>query len=64
MNPNIIISELIALTFLILAPGVFSIILSFCGTVYFVSMLRENVIKAQYSGSWCKWLKSWLLKRK
>jgi hypothetical protein len=64
MNTNIVVSELIALTFLILAPGVFSIILSFFGTLYFISMLRENIVKKTYNGSWWKFFKSWFLKKK
>lgn len=64
MNTNTIISEIIALTFLILAPGVFSIILSVCGTIYFVSMLKMNVVDPIYKGSWWKYIKSWITKDK
>lgn len=59
MNTNTLISEIIALTYLILAPSVFSIILSLCGTVYFLSMLKMNVINKEYQGSWIKFIKSW-----
>lgn len=59
MNTNTLISEIIAITYLILAPSVFSIILSLCGTVYFLSMLKMNVVDTRYDGSWKKFIKSW-----
>ncbi len=59
MNTHTIISEILAITFLILAPGVFSIILSVFGTIYFISMLKMNVVNTLYEGSWVQFIKSW-----
>lgn len=57
MNINTIISEILALTFLILAPNVFSIILSICGTVYFLGMIKINILDRNYQGSWLTFFK-------
>ena len=53
----------VAMITMMAAPSVVSVILSITGTVYFLAMLKINVIDVKYKGRWCLFIKSWFKSR-
>ena len=48
----------VAMVLLITAPSVVSMIASFIASVYFVAMLKLNVVDVKYGGDWGYFFKS------
>lgn len=43
---------------LVSTPNLFSILASLAATIYFLSMLKVNVVDQKYNGSWGSYFKS------
>lgn len=48
---------------LVALPNLFSIVLSTVGTIYFLSMIKLNIVDKKYGGSWKEFIKCWFKKR-
>lgn len=56
-------TKLILGLWMVLDPSIFSILTSLVASIYFLSMLKVNVIDKKYNGSWKQYFKSILKKR-